>query len=514
MKLETEALLLRRDSGWRSALLCIAVTIAAILLLYRDTALSMVATWGSSDTYAHGFLIVPISVYLIWRYGPDLTKVTATPDALGFILLAAAGLVWLTAAAAQVQVLQQYAMTAMVPAAAVAILGRRVAWSMAFPLLFLLLAVPFGEAFLPYLMSWTADFTVAALSLTGIPVYREGTFFTIPSGQWSVVEACSGLRYLIASITIGTLYAYLTYQRWWKRAVCVAFSVLIPIGANFVRAYTVVMVGHLTNMKYAVGLDHIIYGWLFYGVVMLSFFWIGSYWRDPSPSAQASDRVEPGVAKATPAAVAVAGLVALAAVWPLYAAYLDRPGVDRVGFAAPAGAAGWVLEAGPEPAWSPEYVGPVATILVRYRKGERSVWLYCAHFRNQRQGAELVSSHNSLAGGHDSAWSVIGTAARAQSLRSEDVKVRETRLRSAGRRLLAWDWYWIAGRNVGDPYLAKALLARDKLLGRGDASSAIVIAAPYEARPEEAAETLRAFLGDMLPAVEAAIALAARGQPG
>ena len=103
---------------------------------------------------------------------------------------------------------------------------------MAFPLFFLLLAVPFGEAFLPYLMSWTADFTVAALLLTGIPVYREGTFFALPSGQWSVVEACSGLRYLIASITIGTLYAYLTYQRWWKRALCVAFSVLTTAWAS------------------------------------------------------------------------------------------------------------------------------------------------------------------------------------------------------------------------------------------------------------------------------------------
>ncbi|HEX7220616.1 MAG TPA: exosortase, partial [Burkholderiales bacterium] len=175
MKLETEAVLLRRDAGSRSALLCVGLAIAAILLLYRDTALSMVAIWRSSDTYAHGFLIVPISLYLIWRYGPDLTKLRAAPDALGFLLLGAAGLVWLTATAAQVQVLQQYAMTAMVPAAALAILGRRVAWSMAFPLLFLLLAVPFGEAFLPYLMSWTADFTVAALRLTGIPVYREGT---------------------------------------------------------------------------------------------------------------------------------------------------------------------------------------------------------------------------------------------------------------------------------------------------------------------------------------------------
>jgi exosortase len=89
----------------------------------------------------------------------------------------------------------------------------------------LLFAVPFGEAFRPRLMDWTADSTVGALRLTGIPVYREGRYFAIPTGHWSVVEACSGLRYLIASITVGALYAYLTYQRWWKRVACVAFSI-------------------------------------------------------------------------------------------------------------------------------------------------------------------------------------------------------------------------------------------------------------------------------------------------
>ena len=53
------------------------------------------------------------------------------------------------------------------------------------------------------LMKWTADFTVTALQLSGIPVFRDGTFFfTIPSGNWSIVEGCSGVRYLIASFTV------------------------------------------------------------------------------------------------------------------------------------------------------------------------------------------------------------------------------------------------------------------------------------------------------------------------
>ena len=86
-------------------------------------------------------------------------------------------------------------------------MGLEVARTIAFPLAFTLMAVPIGEFLLPNLMNQTADFTVAALRLTGVPVYREGLYFTVPTGRWSVVEACSGLRYLIASLTLGLLFA-------------------------------------------------------------------------------------------------------------------------------------------------------------------------------------------------------------------------------------------------------------------------------------------------------------------
>jgi exosortase len=86
-------------------------------------------------------------------------------------------------------------------------------------------------------MEHTADFTLAALRLTGIPVYREGQFFSIPSGNWSVV--CSGLRYLIASVTVGVLYAHLTYRSALRRALFIAASIVVPIVANWLRAYMI-----------------------------------------------------------------------------------------------------------------------------------------------------------------------------------------------------------------------------------------------------------------------------------
>src|SRR6185295_5239153 len=262
-------------TGWRTALPALILGILAILAIYWQTAESIEAIWSRSETFAHGYLIVPISLWLIWTQRKALARLTPSPDYLGLLLLAGLGFAWLAAAAGQVQVVQQYAMVAMIPAVVIVIAGRRVARALAFPLGFLLLGVPVGEALIPPMMDWTADFTVTALRLSGIPVFREGTFFTIPSGEWSVVEGCSGLRYLIASITVGTLFAYLTYRSWRKRLLFVALSVIVPIIANGMRAYMIVMIAHLSDMRLALGIDHLIYGWLFFGIVMLLLFWIG-----------------------------------------------------------------------------------------------------------------------------------------------------------------------------------------------------------------------------------------------
>jgi exosortase A len=495
--------------GWRAALPAIAAAVLAILAVYSETAKSIVAIWRGSETFAHGFLIVPITAFLVWTRRREVAALAPRPDILGFLLLIVGGFAWLAADAAQVQVLAQYALVAMAPATVLALAGRRVAWTLAFPLGFLLLAVPFGDAFLPRLMEWTADFTVAALRASAIPVYREGTLFAIPSGHWAVAEACSGLRYLIASVTVGAVYAYLTYRTWWKRALFLGLSTAVPVVANFVRAYLIVMIGHLSSMKLAVGVDHLIYGWLFFGLVIGLLFWLGSFWREPAAPAPPKHAF-PETTPIRPARFAVAafGAALLAAAWPLCAPYLDRVDDVPVDLAAPPGTSGWSLEPQQDMHWRPNYHGAAAWTLAVYHKGERSVSVYLGYYRNQRQGAELVSSQNRVAGSSDSPWAKTGESPRREEMPSGTVELRQTRLRSAAGELLVWDWYRIAGHDLSNPYVAKALVARDKLLRRGDDSAAIVLAAPYETRSETAAETLRLFAREMLPAIDHALRVA------
>ncbi|TMH62678.1 MAG: exosortase A [Betaproteobacteria bacterium] len=500
------------DPGWRLGFPLIVGAIIAILAIHWPTVESIVAIWSRSETFAHGFLIVPIVLVLIWQRRRALALLTPSPDALGLVLLACAGAIWLVAYAGEVLVVKQLALVATVWAAVIAILGREVARAIMFPLGFLVLGVPMGEALIPPLMDWTADFTVTALQFSGIPVFREGMFFSIPSGNWSIVEGCSGVRYLIASFTVGVLFAYLSYRKLWKRLLFAAMSIIVPIIANGFRAYLIVMIAHLSDNRLAHGIDHFIYGWVFFGLVMLLLFWIGSFWRDPDVDSQsAASRAQPPTQASPRGGLAGYALAAIAIVgaWPAYAAYLDRNNAEdreTLTLAAPAPASGWVVDPTPLTDWRPRYDPASATVFQVYRKGNRVVALHLGYYRHQQRGAQLVSSTNIMVVQKHPVWGNLSESRIRDALGPGTLEVRETRLRSPQQRLLVWDWFRIAGHDVVNPYVAKWMLAWRKLSSRSDDGTVIILATPYDDPSQPPVATLREFARDMIPSINAALA--------
>lgn len=199
------------DRRWDLASLALALVLLLVLLLFRQTFLAMASIWARSDTYAHGFIVPPITLWLVWRKRADIAALTPRPSYAALLLLLGVGFSWLLGDLAAVNFLTQFAVVGMLVLAVPAVLGWQVTRLLAFPLLFLFFAVPFGDFAMPKLMDWTAAATIFGLRLSGIPVHAEGLRFVIPSGSWSVVEACSGVRYLIASITVGILFGLIFF---------------------------------------------------------------------------------------------------------------------------------------------------------------------------------------------------------------------------------------------------------------------------------------------------------------
>jgi exosortase A len=508
--------------NFRLAVTLTSVTVALILLSYFQTTWSMVSIWARSDTFAHGFLIFPFSAYLAWSQRQRLAAVHIQPNPWGTVALAAAGLGWLLAMLASAQVVAQFFLITMIPASVWVLLGNRMVGALAFPLAYLLLAVPFGEALIPPLINFTADFTVGALQLTGIPVYREGSFFTIPSGNWSVVEACSGLRYLIASFTLGTLYAYLTYRSIGRRLIFIALSVIVPILANGVRAYLIVMTGHLSDMRLAVGIDHLIYGWIFFGAVMLLLFWMGTFWREDqfSPDRMSGPHLM-GPSRGALAiplkkiSFAMAATITVALVWPAYATYLENglAATERVPRLNVAQASQkWEISTEEIPSWRPHYVRATAQLVQYYRNSERpgrAAGLIVTYYRNQQQGSELINSQNLLTPEDDAAnapqWRDVKHNVRLVSFGSGQQEINQNLVQSYSTKLLVWRMYWLGNETTANPYTAKLILAKNKLLRRPDDGAEIIFVTTYDESPEEAVAMLESFATDMMPGVLAGL---------
>lgn len=498
---------------WQVAAAGVVVLIAAVLLLYRDTAWGMVTIWARSETFTHGFLVPPIVLWLVWRKRAELTAEPPRPFLPALLAMAGLALMWLLGDLAAVNAVTQLSMTGLLVTAVLAVIGWRATAVIAFPLGFLFFAVPIGEFLLPQLMEWTANFTIIALRLSGIPVYRDGLQFVIPSGNWSVVEACSGVRYLIASLTVGTLFAYLNYESNRRRWIFVGVSILVPIVANWMRAYMIVMLGHYSGNTLAVGVDHLIYGWLFFGLVIMLMFMIGARWAEPPMPARPLL-----VANTTQSSLrvpvlwlTVAGAAALVALPQVVEWKADRANRAEVAelVAPPSLSNGWSAVPVLAGQLKPAFRNPSREMLANYRHQDTSVGLYLGYYRNQDYTRKLVSSDNVLVTSKDPLWAQAGTGERVATLGTASVTLRTADLRNSGLadqgeggRLVVWQFYWLNGEITSSDYKAKAYSAFHRLLGQGD-DAAVVVVSTLRGPDNTGEAQLESFMRDNFSAIDA-----------
>lgn len=497
------------DARWRTTAIASIVVFVALLGLFYSTGSGMAYIWYNFETYTHGFLILPITLWLVWQKREHLAAFTPQPTP-GFLLLTIAGLfVWVLAKLTGVLVIEQFAFVGVVIAAVAGILGWQVSKFLAFPLLFLFFAVPMGEDLVPPMMEFTATFTVEALKLTGIPVYRDGLWFSLPSGNWSVVEACSGVRYLIASVTLGVMYAYITYHTLWKRLLFILMSAIVPILANGLRAYMIVMIGHLSEMEYATGVDHLIYGWFFFGIVMFILFWIGSFWQEEQapPEFVAPPRVM--------SSASVGNRVQLIAVITLLLASLTVYGVKLAedvqvemaqAFELPASADGWRQDAMPA-RWSAEHQPTPHSDAARYSGALGEVQLFTVLFPHQRQGNEAINNENKIS---EHISRTVNLGASEVVIGSDRLPVNRQRviLVVDGRREehLVWQWYRVAGRSLVNRYEGKAWEALARIWpGRADGAWVAITTRLTGSQNDAADKRLESFAKAIAPAVDDAI---------
>ena len=519
----TETQAFDTESPWRMHLIQFVLLFVALCVAQWPTLTNMVEIWYYTTTYNHGFIVAPVSAYLVWRRREEFAEVqpsnafSALLPLLGFCVFGLIGELSGVNLARHVGFVG--ALMCLIPLC----FGWAVTRRFLFPVLFLGFMIPVGDFLIAPLQVLTADVSVWMIQMTGIPVYREGLMIELSSGLWEVAEACAGVRFLIANIFVATVFAYLSYDKAWKWVLFAVLAVAIPVGANCLRAYGIMMLAHATDNALAVGVDHLVYGWVFFSLVMLVMLWVGSTFADRGLTDPIYKAAKPTAApRRGGLGLAIAGALLIAG-GPAFAA-ISKPTPTALPSAliAPMIPEGWEIVSwdGDAPdRWIPRFDGADRAELERISNGTDTLDMVVAYYTHQREGAEALHWSNRY--DDDTIW------VRA-ALGNVFVDTAETGLPSVARRdnltyfeqtdraegtvfssRLVTSWVWVGGTLTSDPLTAKLAGMKSRLSG-GEAGAAVIAFSVQYSDPAEqdrARKTIETFLADMKPVAPALNAL-------
>jgi exosortase A len=256
------------SAEWRASLAALGLAALALVLATLPSWGEMLHQWWNIDTYNHLLLVPPIIAWLVMLKSGELAKITPVPFAPGLLAIAAALGLWWIGQAQGINLLAHAGAVGALQAAVVTVLGLRAGLLLALPLAFATFLVPFGDEIIPALQFITADIAVALTRWSGVPASIEGIHIDTPAGLFIVAEACSGVKFLIAMVTLGVLVAFTRFASWRRRALFLAACVIVPVLANGVRAWATITIAQFIGAERATGFDHIVYGWVFFAIVL------------------------------------------------------------------------------------------------------------------------------------------------------------------------------------------------------------------------------------------------------
>ena len=473
-------------ASWRLRATVLGLTTLALVALFARDAAHMASIWWNSSTFNHCLLILPIIAWLVQQRWPAIRGLTPRSWWPGLLLVAAGAFAWLLGEAAGVALGRHFGLVVMLQGAVVTLLGKRISHALAFPFAYALFLVPFGEEFVPALQMLTAKMSMVLLGWAGIPAHIEGVFITTPHGWFQVAEACSGVKFVIAMVALGTFASHLLFRRWGRRIAFMALAAIVPIVANGLRAFSTIWYAERYGVEHAAGFDHVIYGWVFFGVVIAIVLAIGLRFADRD-IAEVQVRLEAASAATDQQPWRAALVVALIAVLPI--AWLGvsagRAPDLVISYRAPQ-VAGWQPVATTDKVpWEPRFAGADTLRRLTYADARgRRVDVVIAAFARQSVGREIVGyGRGALDSENNWVWS-------GESAMLGDAHL--ARLVAPGAVREVTSAYRVGDDVLNDERRVKLATLEARLLGRDQRAAAVIVSA-VDTPGQDGAQTIRDF---------------------
>ncbi|MBJ6724245.1 VPLPA-CTERM-specific exosortase XrtD [Geomesophilobacter sediminis] len=501
-------------AAWLNGLVYLGLTLA----LYHSTLDRLVTHDWVIEDYSSSALIPLVVLYLVWEKRDLLARTPSAPSWLGMVpVLVGLLLFWLGELSGEY--FSQYLSLWLVLVGALWLhLGWRKLRLIAFPLLFGLGSFPLPN-YLNTQLSLklkliSSQLGVWLLHLFGMSAFREGNVIDLGFTRLQVVDACSGIRYLIPLIAMGGLLAYYYKGAFWKRGVVLFSTVPVAVLTNGVRIALVGMLYPLVGPKIVDGFLHDLTGWVIFMLsLLLLLLEIAVLKRvAPDPRREGTGR-EPAPATLPVAAPAPLFSPRFLAVTVLIAANLVLlNGVEiRAEIPAARPLSQFPLTLGP---WQgqrgvlePEVLDSLKLTdyaTIQYHRGEESpVSFYAAYYSCQSKGTSVHSPATCLPG---SGWNFEDSGVTRVSLAGggREIPISRAFMEKSGQRELTYYWFPQRGRIVTNLFQLKLYVLLDGLTKRRTDGALVRLITPVSPaeRVEDAEARLNAFVREVVPLLD------------
>jgi exosortase B len=257
--------------------------VLGLLILYVPTYWLLAHGIWNSDDYAHGPIVLVVTLYLIWQqravFLRDVSASTVTRGEMvtGWVLLVFGLLTYAVGRSQDIVVLEIGSQIPVILGALFVTLGLSAARALWFALFFLLFMVPLPgfvvDAATGPLKQHISEIAEQMLYAAGYPIARSGVTLTVGQYQLLVADACSGLHSMFSLSAMGLLYLYLMQHTSLTRNLIIMAAILpIAFAANIVRVMVLILVTYHLGDEAGQGFLHDFAGIMLFVIGLLFLF--------------------------------------------------------------------------------------------------------------------------------------------------------------------------------------------------------------------------------------------------
>jgi exosortase D (VPLPA-CTERM-specific) len=488
--------------------LIVGITLTGVVIwMYLPVLEKLFYDLLNSEDYSFGLLMPFVMAYVIYLKLPQLRNTSFRSSGLGLIILIFGIVLYTFGELAADLYTTRISFLICIAGIITIVGGLKLLRFFAFPILVMLLMIP-----LPQLIIIKLTFPLRLLSsrlsalflqVMGVPVYLHGNILDLGVRQLQVVDACSGLRYVLSIVALGAIYCYFSQRQIWKIAVLLAVTIPAAVFANALRLAAMGIYPILLA-----GFYHSFSGWLIFIFCLAILVLVNALldYLSPPPAIPVADEMTTKVAEPSEVHGKIIGVYVIVA---LVMVISVSPFINWTSKATPVpllqGFNNFPMEIGP---WQGHraYIDQTMikeTLVDAYlnaefqNKGQPWINLWIAYYETQRKADGYIPSPSRClpaAGYYTKEKKIINISPR--------LSVNYMLMEQQGQDILVYFWYLQRGRSFTSEYLQKLYIGYDGLTRQRTDGALIRLITPVVKNKEEAQNRLNSFAKDLLPILQ------------